>query len=125
MNSLLQESIFQDDDEIAIFEVLFDFLKKELDKILIFNQSRKTNADLIKKRKKLLLLLLNLNDDELINDLAENGVSGCFNLIYFTNVFFCAKLGNSSETYSILKLCYRRNETMKLFKGKDEVIKLT
>lgn len=86
MNSLLQESIFQDDDEIAIFEVLFDFLKKELDKILIFNQSRKTNADLIKKRKKLLLLLLNLNDDELINDLAENGV-GCFHLIYFSYDF--------------------------------------
>ena len=74
MNSLLQESIFQGDDEIAIFEVLFDYLKKELDKILIFNQSRKTNVELIKKRKKLLLLLLNLNDDDLINDLAENGV---------------------------------------------------
>jgi hypothetical protein len=75
MNSLVQENIFQDDDEIAIFEVLFDYLKKELDKILIFNQSRKKNVDVIKKRKKLLLLLLNLNDEDLINDLAENGVT--------------------------------------------------
>ena len=75
MNSLVQENIFQDDDEIAIFEVLFDYLKKELDQILIFNQSRKKNVDVIKKRKKLLLLLLNLNDEDLINDLAENGVT--------------------------------------------------
>jgi len=78
MNSIVQENVFQDDDEIAIFEVLFDFLKKELDKILIFNQSRKKNVDVIKKRKKLLLLLLNLNDEDLINDLAENGVNLVF-----------------------------------------------
>ena len=62
MNSL-SENIFQDDDEMAIFEVLFEYLKKELDKILIFNQSRKANIELIKKRKRLLLLILNLNDE--------------------------------------------------------------
>ncbi len=103
MNSIVQENVFQDDDEIAIFEVLFDFLKKELDKILIFNQSRKKNVDVIKKRKKLLLLLLNLNDEDLINDLAENGV----NLVFIQIVLNCYESLNVKDSLNDLACSIR------------------
>ena len=74
MNSY-EENIFQDDDELAIFEVFFEYLKQELDKILVLNQKRKNNPDNVNERKKFLADMLNIGDECKLNDLAVENVS--------------------------------------------------
>ena len=72
------ENLFQDDDELAIFEVLFDYLKRELEVIHAANNNKRmSSGEVIRRRKKLLCDLLNLGDECKLNDLLVNNVSFC------------------------------------------------
>ena len=50
------------DGEIAIFEVIYDTLKKELDSILSSIQKTKSNLAFIEERKQRMSILLKINN---------------------------------------------------------------
>ena len=77
------ELFLRDDSEIAIFEVIYDTLKTQLDAIFLFTQRRKSDPEFVSKRKQLMHFLLENSETQQLDTCSEKIVIHITKLIYF------------------------------------------